>query len=78
MSGGRGVKLGADSVVRESEFFIAVQGRDDGAETNVGLACGLDKDFLLKELGSQIERRKDLYVDEDKGQIFLREGRFSR
>lgn len=77
MVGGRGVKLGPGSLVRESEFFIAIGGVEglSDAETTVSLACGFDKDFLLKELGSAVEKRQDLYVDEAKGQVFLREFR---
>lgn len=78
MAGGRGVKLSADSLVKESEFFIAVQGMDGVAdtETTVALACGMSKDFLLKELGPQLERRRELIVDDVKGQVFIREGKF--
>lgn len=77
MVGGRGVKLSPDSLVRESEFFIALNGVEglSDAETTVSLACGFSKDFLLRELGPRAERRQDLFVDETKGQVFLREMR---
>lgn len=77
MVGGRGVKLSPDSLVRESEFFIALNGVEglSDSETTVSLACGFTKEFLLKELGERAERRQDLFVDETKGQVFLREMR---
>jgi len=77
MIGGRGVKLSPESIVRESEFFLALDGveTNKGAETQVSLAVGLDKAFLFKELGSQIEKKKDLSFDREKGQFYVREGK---
>lgn len=78
MAGGRGVKLAPESLVRESEFFLAIGGVEglSDAETTINLACGMTKDFVLRELGERVERRRDLFVDETKGQIFAREARF--
>ncbi len=80
MAGGRGVKLSPESVVRDSEFFLALDGVEtsQGSETTVSLAAGLTKDFLWKELGSQIEKKKDLSFDKDKGQFYAREGKHFR
>lgn len=78
MVGGRGVKLAPESTVRESEFFIALSGMEglSDAETKINLACGLDKDFVLRELGAKVERRKELFFDDEKNQLFRREARF--
>ncbi|MBX3032493.1 MAG: ATP-dependent helicase HrpB [Bdellovibrionaceae bacterium] len=78
MMGGRGVKLAPESLVRDSEFLIAVQGVEGltDAETVIRIACGFDKDFVLKHFADRIEKRQDLFVDEGKGTIFLREARY--
>lgn len=80
MVGGRGVKLSSESVVRDSEFLLALDGVEtsQGSETMVSLAAGLTKDFLFKELGPQIEKKKDLSFDKDKGQFYAREGKHFR
>jgi ATP-dependent helicase HrpB len=80
MVGGRGIKLSQDSVVRESEFFLALDGVEtsQGSESLVSLAAGLTKEFLFKELGAQIEKKKDLSFDKDKGQFYAREGKHFR
>lgn len=77
MLGGRGVRLSPDSVVRQSEFFIALDGVEtsQGSETLVSLAAGFEKDFVLKELGPQIHKSKDLSFDRDKRQFYQREGK---
>ncbi len=72
--GGRGVKLEPTSLVRQSEFFIALNGRESEgkSETLVSVACGFDKDFLLRELGGLIQTQVDLYFDEKKNKFFSR------
>lgn len=77
MVGGRGLKLAPQSLVKDSEFLIALQGIESGnqSETTVGLACGLSKEFVLKELGPQLLRSIDLTFDETKKKIFQREYR---
>lgn len=80
MVGGRGVRLSPDSVVRESEFFLVLDGVEtsQGAETQVSLAMGLTKELLFRELGAQISLRKDLRFDRDKGVFYAREGKHFR
>ncbi|RYZ64921.1 MAG: ATP-dependent helicase HrpB, partial [Proteobacteria bacterium] len=75
MIGGRGVKLAADSLVRESEFFFALDGIENSknSETTVAMASGIDKDVLLGALQSRIEKRKELKFDREKAQFYLRE-----
>lgn len=78
MVGGRGVKLAPTSQVRESEFFIALDGVDlgDQNETQISLASGLDKNSLLKYLGDRVEARSDVFYDEDRDQFYQRRSRF--
>lgn len=80
MLGGRGVKLSPESLVRESEFFLALDGVETAknAETQVSFAVGIDKSLLFTELSSKIEKKKDFSFDREKGQFYLREGKFFR
>ncbi|MBX3039675.1 MAG: ATP-dependent helicase HrpB [Bdellovibrionaceae bacterium] len=77
MVGGRGVKLGPVSLVKDSEFLIALQGMEglSDTETVINIACGLSKEFVLKHLAGRIERVQDLAFDEQKGKVFMREYR---
>jgi ATP-dependent helicase HrpB len=78
MIGGRGVKLAPESQVRDSEFFIALNGMDRGgsADTVVSVACGISKEFLLSVLKDEIEVREDIHFDTDKGQFYSRRMRY--
>jgi ATP-dependent helicase HrpB len=75
MVGGRGVRLSPDSLVKESDFFLALDGLETshGSETLVSLAVGLNKDFLFKELGAEVETKKELSFNREKGQFYARE-----
>lgn len=77
MVGGRGVKLQTESLVKSSEFFVALNGVEGSsdAETVVSLACGFDKDFILQNFKENIEKTKDVTFVEEKGQFFTREYR---
>ncbi|WP_415063376.1 ATP-dependent helicase HrpB [Bdellovibrio sp.] len=77
MVGGRGVKLQSESLVKNSEFFIALNGVEGSsdAETVVSLACGFDKDFILQTFKDLIVKTRDVTFVEDKGQFFTREYR---
>jgi ATP-dependent helicase HrpB len=72
MVGGRGVKLGPNTQVRKSEFFVALQGVDlpGQTETTVGMACGMTKGFVLEQLREEIEIREEVDFVEEKGQFF--------
>lgn len=78
MIGGRGVRLSPGSVVRESEFFLALRGREvDGeSETRIDWACGLEKEFVLKVMADRIDRRETPMVDSEKGRIYLETARY--
>ncbi len=75
MVGGRGVKLQASSLVKNSEFFVALNGVEGSSdsETVVSLACGFDKNFILSVFADRIERVEDIIFSEEKGQFFKRE-----
>lgn len=74
MVGGRGVRLDENSQVRDSEFFLALQGVDlpEQTETEISLACGLTKAFVLETLRDEIVIQEDVEYLEDKGQFFAR------
>ncbi|UXR64515.1 ATP-dependent helicase HrpB [Bdellovibrio bacteriovorus] len=76
MVGGRGVKLQNETLVKHSEFFVALNGVEGAeAETLVSLACGAEKDFILDLFKDSIQKNKDVAFIEEKGQFFSREYR---
>jgi ATP-dependent helicase HrpB len=77
MVGGRGVRLAPDSVVKTSEFFLALNGVEtlQNSETFVGLASGLEKTFLFRMLREQIEKNQTLTFDRENGRFYLRENK---
>lgn len=77
MVGGRGVKLQNETLVKHSEFFVALNGVEGSsdAETMVSLACGAEKEFVLDLFKNNIQKTKDVSFIEEKGQFFLREYR---
>lgn len=77
MVGGRGVKLQPESLVKNSEFFVALNGIEGSSdsETVVSLACGFNKDFILSTFHDKIEKNRDVTFIEEKGQFFTREYR---
>jgi ATP-dependent helicase HrpB len=78
MMGGRGVLLAAESQVKKSEFFIALQGVDlpGKADTTISMACGIDKETILNVLRDQVRVEEDVWFDEEKEKFFARRGRF--
>lgn len=77
MVGGRGVKLQAESLVKTSEFFVALNGMEGSSDSDtvVSLACGFDKDFILNTFKDKIEKTRDVTFIEEKGQFYTREYR---
>lgn len=75
MMGGRGVKLSNETLVRTSEFFIALNGVEGSsdADTLVSLASGIEKDFLLKIFSSEIIKKKEIIFDQAKMQFYQQE-----
>ncbi len=78
MVGGRGVKLAPESQVRESEFFIALNGMDRGgsADTMISVACGISKDLVLSVLKDSVVVREDIHFDQEKNAFYARRVRF--
>lgn len=72
MVGRRGVKLAAESIVKDSEFFIALQTIElpGSADTAVSLAVGVSREMILATLKSEIYDRDELFLDEEKGRLF--------
>ncbi|MCB9072860.1 MAG: ATP-dependent helicase HrpB [Bdellovibrionaceae bacterium] len=72
MVGGRGVRLSPDSQVRESEFFIALQGVDlpQQPDTNITMASGITKNLVLQILAPEIKWIEETFFDEDKGLFY--------
>lgn len=75
MVGGRGVKLQPESLVKKSEFFVALNGVEgtSDSETLVSFACGFSKDFILSHFKDDIQKIRDVTFLEEKGQFFTRE-----
>lgn len=75
MVGGRGVKLQTESLVKSSEFFVALNGVEGSSdtETMVSLACGFSKDFILSHFKDEITKAREITFIEEKGQFFNRE-----
>ncbi|MGZ3724127.1 MAG: helicase-related protein, partial [Bdellovibrionales bacterium] len=80
MTGGRGVRLNPNSQVRRSEFFVSLSGVDlpGQSETNISMACGLTKAFVLDALKDEIEVRDEIDFVEEKGAFFNRRVRMFR
>lgn len=77
MAGGRGVRLSPQSQVRQSEFFVALQGVDfpNQPDTQITLASGFSKEFILSHFKDEIQIREDVWYDSDKQQFFARRAR---
>ncbi len=77
MVGGRGVRLEAESVVREGEFFVAIDARDDDRagrrESRVRLASLVRREWLHELFPGSIDRRRTLEFDLDRGAVVDRD-----
>lgn len=73
MVGGGGVKLSPDSIVRQGEFFVAVDARQDqrssAREAFVRVASAIDVAWLEQLFPSQIRREKSVIYDEDRQRV---------
>jgi ATP-dependent helicase HrpB len=71
MVGGRGVRLGPESVVREAEFFVALDPREDdrGAvlEAHVRVASEIRPEWLEEMFPFLVSRRREVTFDESRG-----------
>jgi len=71
MVGGRGVRLAPESIVRDPEFFLAIDPRDAaggmGKESRVRIASAIDPDWLADIFPESIVRERVVTFDEDRG-----------
>jgi ATP-dependent helicase HrpB len=69
MVGGRGVRLDAESVVRDSEFFLALDARDErrggvrGSEVRVRIASALRPEWLVDGFPEVVQYLKEVLYD---------------
>jgi ATP-dependent helicase HrpB len=75
MVGGRGVKLSDQTLVKNSEFFIALNGVEGSSEadTLVTQASGIAGDFLFKHFKGSIITKKVVVFDSDKSNFYQHE-----
>ncbi len=73
MTGGGGVRLDAESVVRQSELFLALDARDDprsGArEALVRIASAIREEWLLEMFPQSVSREQATVFDERSGRV---------
>jgi ATP-dependent helicase HrpB len=73
MVGGGGVKLSAESVVRQGEFFVAVDARQDERsatrEAMVRVASRIEPAWLEEMFRSQIRREKSVVYDDERERV---------
>ena len=73
MVGGLGVRLGPESVVRDAEFFVALdpreQRRGGTREARVGIASALDVDWLGELFPESLRRERGAWFDDARGRV---------
>jgi len=73
MVGGRGVRLEPGSVVREAEFFLALDPRDDrrggATEARVGIASEVQLAWIEEAFPGAIRRERAARYDEERGRV---------
>jgi ATP-dependent helicase HrpB len=73
MVGGGGVRLAAESVVKQAEFFVAVDARQDERsatrEAFVRIASAIDVGWLEEMFPGQVRREREFVFDEGRGRI---------
>lgn len=76
MTGGSGVRLDAESVVRQSEFFIALDVRDDprsdAREAIVRIASAIQVQWLMEMFPQSIARQRTTLFDERRQRVIGR------
>lgn len=78
IGGGRGVVLSNESLVKNSEFFVAIRGveSDQSKETQISWACGFEKDFILEIFKNEIRREKKLVFNSERKVFYIEESRY--
>lgn len=73
MVGGRGVRLDPESVVRDAEFFLALDPREDRRggtlEARVRVASAVEVGWLDEAFPGSVRRDRSVEFDEAKGQV---------
>jgi ATP-dependent helicase HrpB len=73
MVGGRGVRLGPESVVRDAEFYLALDARDDRRsgprEAQVRLASTIKLEWLEELFPDRMRREQQTRYDEPRGRV---------
>lgn len=73
MVGGGGVRLAAESVVRQPEFFLALDARSDqrsfAREALVRIASGIEEEWLEELFPYAIRRERSVVFDEDRQRV---------
>ncbi len=73
MVGGRGVRLDPESVVRDAEFFLALDPREDRRggtlEARVRIASAIRLEWLEEHFPGEIARERSVEFDEAKGRV---------
>ena len=73
MVGGRGVRLAPDSVVRDSEFFVALDPRDDRRgktrEARVRMASAVKIEWLEELFPASLRRTRSVLFDEERQRV---------
>jgi ATP-dependent RNA helicase HrpB len=76
MVGGGGVRLDAESVVRQSEFFLALDARDDprseAREALVRIASAIQPSWLAEMFPQSISRQRTIVFDEHRQTVVAR------
>jgi ATP-dependent helicase HrpB len=73
MVGGGGVRLAPESIVRQHEFFIALDARQDqrsnSREAIVQIASGIEVQWLEEMFPQEIRRERNAIYDEQRGRV---------
>ena len=73
MVGGRGVRLARESVVREAEFFLAIDPREarrgEGPEATVRVASSILPEWLDAAFPGSVRRERSVRFDQDRGKV---------
>jgi len=68
LANGRGIQLTKFSRVKNSPYFVALDGTDteNSQETQVSMACGVEEDFLKKNFRKDLQEQREILWDENK------------
>ena len=73
MVGGRGIRLGPESVVRDSEFFVALDPREDRRggmlEARVRSASAIHHEWLERSFPESVRRERSVVFDEQRQKV---------